>query len=182
MLGNHAAGGSDHAAVTCLQGTARGGHSSDLRPVQNYRCACLLSPKLRSEWTLQTTPSLPTLCRLAESSCVTYLYMRESLSLLTPQRSLQRSLCQRVIPYYVLLKLSQLCDLHRSCIAVHEVVSVEMHPKPCQQAQANCTSFVTAHAAILLLQRTQLLLQRLIAMRTYCMASFMRMALGIWPE
>ncbi len=71
VLGNHAAGGSDHAAVTCLQGTARGGHSSDLRPVQNYWCACVLSPKLGSERTCQTTSNLPTLCRLAESSCVT---------------------------------------------------------------------------------------------------------------
>ena len=71
VLGNHATGGSDHAAVTCLQGAARGGHSSYLRPMQNYWCACVLSPKSGSKWTLQTTPNLPTRCRLAESSCVT---------------------------------------------------------------------------------------------------------------
>ena len=118
------------------------------------------------------------LCR-GTSTISWYLYMRESLSPLTPQKSLQHSPCQRVCSAECFYSSAIGIGLAKQCM---RLCLWKCIPKPCQQAQANCVSFVTAHATVLLLQRTQPLLQHLIAMRTYYMASFMQMALGIWPE
>lgn len=106
-----------------------------------------------------------------------YLYMRESLSPLTPQKSLQHSPCQRVCVAKSSYSSAMDVVLHSSAGCVSESAACT-----CQQTQANCICFVTAHATVLLLQRTQLLLQRLTAMHTYCMASFMQIVLVIWPE